>query len=145
MLRRHTVGWILMGLLCFAGLLSPVGCHLGSVAVETGPDYREPPPRHAEGPPPWAPAHGYRAKHHYRYYPSSRVYYEKARGAYFYYRDGRWQVSVSLPTGLRVDVNDYVRLEMDSPRPYEYHKEVSKRYPPGQMKNRWKKNGKQKR
>ncbi len=37
------------------------------------------------GPPPWAPAHGYRAKHRYRYYPSAEIYFDLGRGIYFYY------------------------------------------------------------
>lgn len=85
------------------------------------------------GPPPWAPAHGYRAKHRYRYYPSSRVYYEEERGTYFYYQDGHWKVSISLPSDIHVDMNDYVSLAMDSDEPYQYDHEVTKRYPPGQL------------
>lgn len=144
MKRGQSIGWILLGSVCLAICLMPVGCHLRTIAVESGPEYREPPPRPAKGPPPWAPAHGYRAKHRYRYYPSSGVYYERARGTYFYYRDGRWRVSVSLPRGIRIDANDYVRIDMDSPRPYKYHKEVYKRYPPGKMKKKGKRKGKHK-
>jgi hypothetical protein len=35
------------------------------------------------GTPPHAPAHGYRAKHQYRYYPSYSVYYDHGRKIYF--------------------------------------------------------------
>jgi hypothetical protein len=94
------------------------------------------------GPPPWAPAHGYRAKHKYRYYPDARVYYDTGRKVYFYWRDGKWRVSVSLPASIRLSVGDYVTLEMDSERPYHYHDEVVKRYPPGQLKKKHKKKGK---
>ncbi len=94
------------------------------------------------GPPPWAPAHGRRAKYTYRYYPGARVYYEGGRGVYFYYRDGQWQVSASIPVGIRIDVDNFVTLEMDTDRPYEYDDEVVKRYPAGQQKNKGKKKGK---
>jgi len=94
------------------------------------------------GPPPWAPAHGYRAKHRYQYYPHHRVYYERERGTYFYYQDGQWRVSVSLPSNIRIDVDDYVTLEMDSDKPYEYDHEIIKRYPPGQLKKKKKGKGK---
>ena len=94
------------------------------------------------GPPPWAPAHVYRAKYRYRYYPTSRVYYEEGSGAYFYYRDGQWQISASLPIGFRIDVNDFVTLEMNTNRPYEYDNEVVKRYPPGKIKKKDKKKSK---
>jgi len=36
------------------------------------------------GPPPHAPAYGYRAKYQYRYYPSAGVYYDTYRQLYFY-------------------------------------------------------------
>ena len=36
------------------------------------------------GPPPHAPAHGYRAKHTYRYYPDASVYFDISRKIYFY-------------------------------------------------------------
>lgn len=96
------------------------------------------------GPPPWAPAHGRRAKYTYRYYPGSRVYYERGRGVYFYYRDGQWRVSASIPVGIQIDVNNFVSLDMDTDRPYEYDDEVVKRYPPGQLKKEDKKKGKNK-
>ena len=96
------------------------------------------------GPPPWAPAHGRRAKYTYRYYPGARVYYEGGRGVYFYYRDGQWQVSASIPVGIRIDVDNFVTVEMDTDRPYEYDEEVVKRYPPGQQKNKEKKKGRDK-
>jgi hypothetical protein len=103
------------------------------VGVQAGgePDYRRGGPPGRGGPPPWAPAHGYRAKHRYRYYPSSEVYYDEGRGVYIYYGGGRWQVSVSLPRGIRLDAGDYVTLEMDTDRPYRYHGDVRRHYPPG--------------
>ena len=119
------------------------GCAGTGITIGKGPSQEPSPAYKKGGPPPWAPAHGYRAKHRYRYYPSSRVYYEKERGVYFYYRNGEWQVSVSLPTSLRLDVGDYVTLEMDTDRPYEYDNDVVRRYPPGQLKkqekHKWKK------
>jgi hypothetical protein len=86
------------------------------------------------GPPPWAPAHGYRAKHKYRYYHDAEVYYDIDKRVYFYYRGGQWQVSVTFPTRVHIDMNRYVTLEMDSDKPYRHHKDVVKKYPPGQLK-----------
>lgn len=45
------------------------------------------------GPPAHAPAWGARAKHKYVYYPSANIYYESARGVYFFLSGGVWQVS----------------------------------------------------
>jgi len=120
------------------------GCQGTRVVVESEAPQERSPGYQKGGPPPWAPAHGYRAKHRYRYYPGSRVYYEVDKGLYFYYRDGRWTASVSLPSVIRIDVDDYITLEMDSDRPYEYDEEVMRRYPPGQWKKGHQKKGKKK-
>jgi hypothetical protein len=64
------------------------------------------------------------------------------RKLYFYYDGGDWRVSVSLPSAIHVDVYDYVTVEMDTDKPYEYHSEVMKKYPPGQEKKYYKGKGK---
>lgn len=126
-----------MSVLClFFVLLSFNGCQGTRFVIgnDTQPDdsaYYE-----KEGPPPWAPAHGYRAKHRYYYYPSSHVYHERNDGVWFYYKDGDWRVSISLPSEIRINQNDYVVLEMDDDRPYRHDREVVKRYPPGQLKKK---------
>ena len=48
------------------------------------------------GPASRAPAHGYRAKHQYRYYPEKSVYYESARRLYFYLKGENWEIGASL-------------------------------------------------
>ncbi len=88
------------------------------------------------GPPPWAPAHGNRAKHRYRYYPSSYVYYSVDREIYFYYSGGKWTESTRLPRGLHLDREEYVMLDMDEDRPYKFHTDVVKRYPPSYSHHR---------
>ena len=87
-----------------------------------------------DGPPPWAPAHGHRAKHIYYYYPGQSVYYDTSRQMYFYPSGGSWISSPVAPAGVRIDVRAYRVLEMDSDTPYAYHQDVVKRYPPGQLK-----------
>jgi hypothetical protein len=101
-----------------------------------------PPPHGEPAPPPWAPAHGYRAKYRYRYYPDSSVYYDTGRGLYFYYGNGSWTASVSLPSSIRIDVGSgFVSLSMNTDRPYIYHGDVKKKYPPGKMKKENEKKG----
>lgn len=116
-----------------------IGCQGTRVVVEREPSPEPSPAYKKGGPPPWAPAHGYRAKHRYRYYPSSCVYYERKRGVYFYYKDREWRVSVSLPSSIQIDVDDHITLEMDTDKPYEWDHEVMKKYPPGQLKKKHKK------
>lgn len=130
----------------FAITLLAGGCSHTRVIVGEQPTVKKAPPPSPPpakgGPPPWAPAHGYRAKHHYRYYPSSSVYFDTGRSLYFYFDGGHWQMSVSLPTWIRLDVNNYVTLEMGTAKPYEYHYDVVKRYPPGQQRKKWRGKGK---
>ncbi len=92
-----------------------------------------------EGPPPHAPAHGYRAKHQYRYYPSCSVYYDYGRKIYFYVKGDHWEVGASLPSHLRISLGDSVNIELDADKPYIHHAEHVKKYPPGQLKNKKKK------
>lgn len=86
------------------------------------------------GPPVHAPAHGYRAKHKYRYFPSSSVYLDADRGLYFYLSGSSWQVAASLPHALQIQLTNSVSIEMDTDKPYIYNAQHRKQYPPGQMK-----------
>ncbi|HOB15722.1 MAG TPA: hypothetical protein PK894_02570 [Defluviitoga sp.] len=83
-----------------------------------------------QSPPPWAPAHGYRAKYTYRYYPDACVYYDTNRRLYFYFSNEKWNFSASLPSFIKVDLGQSIVLEMDVDKPYIFHSEVIKRYPP---------------
>ena len=82
------------------------------------------------GPPPWAPAHGYQAKHQYLYYPSAFVYFDSTRNLYFYQDRGKWKGDTSRPNGLHLRNDEAVHLDMDTDKPYNFHKDVTKRYPP---------------
>ena len=86
------------------------------------------------GPPAHAPAHGYRAKHKYRYYPDCSVYHDTERGLYFYIKGDNWEVGASLPNNLQMRLGESVSLELDTDRPYTYHADHLKQYPPGKKK-----------
>jgi len=113
------------------------GCTL-SIGDHPGPIYAPAPSPPESGPPPWAPAHGRRARYQYYYYPESYVYFDAGRRLYFYFYGDAWQVSVSLPSGMHIRAGEYVRLDMEVDRPYLYHSDVEKRYPPGQLKKKGK-------
>ncbi len=123
----------------FMTLLS--GITLSSCAPHTYIDKKSPAPGLSSGPPPWAPAHGHRAKFTYRYYPSSFVYFNIDRGMYFYLSDGMWVNSYSLPHTISLSPDDYVILKMDVDKPYAFHKDVAKKYPPGLKKKKSKGKG----
>jgi len=94
------------------------------------------------GPPPHAPAHGYRAKHQYRYYPSCSVYYDAYRKLYFYLEGPNWRIAASLPHSIQLGSGGFVGIEMDSDRPYIHYEEHKRKYPPGQLKKKGKKKNK---
>ncbi len=104
--------------------------------------HKKPKHKKKKGPPPHAPAHGYRAKHKYRYYPSQSVYYDTGRGLYFYIKGKHWEVGASLPSKIRLGLGGSVNIELDTDMPYIYHADHVKQYPPGKMKK--KKNKKKK-
>ena len=93
------------------------------------------------GPPSHAPAHGYRAKHAYHYYPNEHTYYDTDRHLYFYLDVGGWRIAASLPSHIKLS-NDYVAVELETDKPYEHHEEHTEKYPPGLMKQWEKKKGK---
>lgn len=55
--------------------------------------------RKGGGPPPWAPAHGYRAKQHV-YFPDYYTYYDPRRNGYVYWRGNNWTFSRNVPSFL---------------------------------------------
>lgn len=55
--------------------------------------------RKGGGPPPWAPAHGYRAKQHV-YFPDYYTFYDPNRNGYVYWNNDNWLFSQVLPAFL---------------------------------------------
>jgi len=120
------VGWV--GAMVFAFMVFGwTGCTIqtGGVVVEE---------KSKGGPPPHAPAYGYRAKHSYHYYPASYVYLDVTRRVYFYMEGSVWRTTVSLPDSIRVKLGDHVTIDMDDDEPYREFESHKKKYPPGQMK-----------
>jgi hypothetical protein len=107
-----------------------------SIQFGGGPLVVQPQGRKAKGgPPPWAPAHGYRAKHKYRYWPRNRVYYDTGRRLWFWLSGSSWRAGATLPLGMNLG-GGYVSLEMGTSKPYRYDKAVRTAYPPGIAKKR---------
>lgn len=79
----------------------------------------------SQGPPPWAPAHGYRAKTRHIYFPNQNMYYDIQKGVYIYFNNGKWSVSVKVPSifvGINLGKSTQVELDFygDSPQRYNY-------------------------
>ena len=131
------VSFVFVSIIIFILAVSTVGfAKSDSVTVQWGDDSKQGPDgggyKKKGGPPPHAPAHGYRAKHQYRYYPNCNVYQEPSRGVYFYMKGDCWEVGASLPTNLQSSLGASVNLDMDTDKPYEQNAEHLKEYPKNQ-------------
>ncbi|HTN66744.1 MAG TPA: hypothetical protein VL051_11245 [Burkholderiaceae bacterium] len=84
-------------------------------------------------PPPWAPAHGHRAKqaqqYRYVYYPAQQVYYAPASQTWFWMSGSNWRFGVNLPAQYRgYAASGGVPVVLHSSRPYVEHVYVEKNY-----------------
>ncbi|MFP5471822.1 MAG: hypothetical protein ACLGGV_09520 [Bacteroidia bacterium] len=72
------------------------------------------------GPPPWAPAKGYRAQTRHIYFSDHNFYFDLQRNVYIYLSGGKWIVSASLPTmysKINFKTAKKVELELDTDNP----------------------------
>ena len=86
------------------------------------------------GPPPWAPAHGYRAKTRYVYFQDHNCYYDNDRGIYIYLKTGSLEVSAKIPDLLKnVDLSVAIKidLDLDADNPQKYNAEHRNKYSKG--------------
>jgi hypothetical protein len=131
MKRMHKIQVLILGS-CVLFVFSLGACHVTGVGIHMGGGK----PGVKSGPPPHAPAHGYRAKHTYYYYPDAYVYFDISRRVYFYLQGDKWRMSASLPHSFSVRLGQHVMIELDSERPYKHFDKHKKKYPPGQMKKK---------
>ena len=82
-------------------------------------------------PPDHAPAHGYRAKHRYVYYPEREIYYAPESRLWFWISGGDWRFGASLPAAYQQYTSGGVSIELASDRPYTEHVHVVERYGKG--------------
>lgn len=78
----------------------------------------------AQGPPPWAPAHGYRAKTRYVYFPDQNMYYDLQARNYIYLSGSNWVIRATLPKlflGINLGGSTQVELDFYGDRPYRYN------------------------
>ena len=86
------------------------------------------------GPPPWAPAHGYRAKTRYVYFTEQNFYYDNTRGVYIYLSGKNWEVSAIIPSLFKnVDLSAAVKIDLDfdADDPQKYNADHRKKYKKG--------------
>jgi len=84
------------------------------------------------GPPPWAPAHGYRKNTRHIYFPVQQTYFDIDRGVYISLQGGKWENSTSRPLSLKgVDLKVAAKIELDfsGENPQSLFGEHKKKYP----------------
>ena len=81
------------------------------------------------GPPPWAPARGFRRNRDYYYYPGADLYFRPADRVWFYIDGREWRFGASLPASIHVDFDRSVAVQMESDQPYRFHNDVRVYYP----------------
>ncbi|MES2863993.1 MAG: hypothetical protein V4666_07735 [Bacteroidota bacterium] len=75
-------------------------------------------------PPRWAPAHGYRAKTRYIYFPQHNFYYDIRTHNYLYLNGRNWSVSVAIPApfiSINLGTSTQVQLDYYGGYPYYYN------------------------
>lgn len=83
------------------------------------------------GPPPWAPAHGWRRKHYtYYYYPVTQVYYYPSVRRYYWLEGRVWRYGPRLPRYYVIEQQKRVVLSLDY-EPHTKHEKIVAVYPPG--------------
>jgi hypothetical protein len=82
-------------------------------------------------PPGHAPAHGYRAKHRYVYYPERELYYAPESRLWFWMQGADWRVGANLPAPYQQYTSGGITIELGSERPFTEHVYVVERYGKG--------------
>jgi hypothetical protein len=85
----------------------------------------------SQGPPPWAPAHGYRAKTRHIYFPEHNVYFDLQKKVFIYINGSNWSVGVSLPTSfgsINLRTSSQIELDYYGNYPYYFNKDHKAKY-----------------
>ena len=83
------------------------------------------------GPPPWAPAHGYRANVKHVYFPEHNVYFDVQKAVYISASGSGWSVSVELPSllkGINLSASTQIELDLNTDKPQQYNSEHKTKY-----------------
>ncbi|MEZ4527048.1 MAG: hypothetical protein R2941_14115 [Desulfobacterales bacterium] len=67
--------------------------------------------------------------YHFRYYPDDCTYFDEDSKVYHWFHDGKWEKGASVPKSVRITGKDWVKMEMDTDRPWTRHDETERKYP----------------
>lgn len=119
------IGTTKMGM-ALAGFLSLTGC---VAVVEQPSEVAVAESARRGGPPPWAPAHGWRRQHEtYYYYPATQVYFYPSVGRYYWLEGREWRFGDRLPRRFVIDESKRVLLDLDY-EPHTQHAKITNTYP----------------
>lgn len=85
----------------------------------------------SQGPPPWAPAHGYRAKTRHIYFPNQNMYYDIQKSNYIYFSNEKWSISTRVPSifvGINLGKSTQIQLDYYGSYPQYYNKDHKIKY-----------------
>ena len=143
LLSINSLAFIIAAAFLLSGCATPSGGNISVDWENPEPQHESPQPKVSKhkGPPAHAPAHGYRAKHSYRYYPDERTYYDARRNLYFYLEKDGWKIGASLPNRIILS-SHYVIVKLETDKPYDYNDEHVEKYPSRKIKKKGKKKDK---
>jgi hypothetical protein len=101
----------------------------------------------SQGPPPWAPAHGYRAKTRHIYFPDHNVYFDLQKKVFIYINGSNWNVGTSLPKifgSINLRTSSQIELDYYGNYPYYFNREHKVKYKKNKNKNKNNASGKPK-
>ena len=125
-------GFLFACLLCSCETIRMGG---GTDGGHQHPQHDPPPAVKKGGPPSHAPAHGYRKKFDYRYYPSKKVYYCAQRRLYFWIEGDGWRLGTSLPSNINLSGGESLSVDISEDTPYfHYEKNYQEDLHPGKGK-----------
>jgi len=88
-------------------------------------------------PPVFAPAHGFKAKTRYVYFPDPNFYYDVKKNIYIYPSGKKWSVGPKLSSkysGIDLKRAAKVEIELDEDKPQKYNEEHIEKY---KDKSKW--------
>lgn len=72
------------------------------------------------GPPPWAPAHGYRANQRYYFFPDMGIYFDISKNGYWHLTGVSWVFSVNTPHNFDPYREYKTQIDFTGDSPYLY-------------------------
>lgn len=103
----------------------------------TGIEASAQPGKKGGGPPPWAPAHGYRAKTRHIFFPEFNIYFDIIKGVYIHQDGPRWITTPKVPIvlkGIDLKKKKQIELDLNVDNPHKFNSDHKVKYKVGLAK-----------